>query len=177
MPFKNRTLLIVLPALLLVGCDLLGLGPDPRIAQREADAKAIGGACRHGLRSIEDCYTLNKGIAKSSIWTNTCGKTSSKAYALRFNQHRPQHQPHLRKKSSRNQKPRPRRADSRPCLASDAQVKHRHAFHMRGVREHVHHPGSRTKVACLVHQQTRISGQSRRIATHVHNAFGWLPVA
>jgi hypothetical protein len=68
MPFKNRTLLIVLPALLLVGCDLLGLGPDPRIAQREADAKAIGGACRHGLRSIEDCYTLNKGIAKSSIY-------------------------------------------------------------------------------------------------------------
>jgi hypothetical protein len=64
----NRNLLILLSALLLAGCDLLGLGPDPRIAQREADAKAIGGACRHGMRSIEDCYTLNKGIAKSSIY-------------------------------------------------------------------------------------------------------------
>jgi hypothetical protein len=68
MTHMNRNLFIVLPALLLAGCDLLGLGPDPRIAQREADAKAIGGACRHGLRSIEDCYTLNKGIAKSSIY-------------------------------------------------------------------------------------------------------------
>jgi hypothetical protein len=64
----TRNLLIVFSALLLAGCDLLGLGPDPRIAQREADAKAIGGACRHGLRSIEDCYTLNKGIAKSAIY-------------------------------------------------------------------------------------------------------------
>jgi len=47
---------------------MLGLGPDPRIAQKEADAKAIGGACRHGLRSIEDCYTLNKGINKAAIY-------------------------------------------------------------------------------------------------------------
>lgn len=68
MPPLSRNLLIVLPALLLAGCDLLGLGPDPRIAQREADAKAIGGACRHGMRSIEDCYTLNKGIAKAAIY-------------------------------------------------------------------------------------------------------------
>lgn len=59
---------IILPVLLLAGCDLLGLGPDPRIAQREADAKAIGGACRHGMRSIEDCYTLNKGISKSAVY-------------------------------------------------------------------------------------------------------------
>jgi hypothetical protein len=69
MPPTTRNLLIVVSALLLAGCDLLGLGPDPRIAQREADAKAIGGACRHGMRSIEDCYTLNKGIAKSAIYT------------------------------------------------------------------------------------------------------------
>jgi hypothetical protein len=47
---------------------MLGLGPDPKIAQREAEAKAIGGACRHGLRSIEDCYTLNKGINKAFIY-------------------------------------------------------------------------------------------------------------
>ncbi|MDD2924714.1 hypothetical protein [Rhodoferax sp.] len=64
----SRHLLILLTALLLSACDMLGLGPDPRIAQKEADAKAIGGACRHGLRSIEDCYTLNKGVNKASIY-------------------------------------------------------------------------------------------------------------
>lgn len=64
----SKHLLIVLTALLLSACDLLGLGPDPRIAQREADAKAIGGACRQGLRSIEDCYTLNKGVNKAAIY-------------------------------------------------------------------------------------------------------------
>ena len=64
----SRRLLILFMALLLSGCDLLGLGPDPRIAQREADAKAIGAACRNGLRSIEDCYVLNKGVNKAFIY-------------------------------------------------------------------------------------------------------------
>jgi hypothetical protein len=64
----SRRLLIILTALMLSACDLLGLGPDPRIAQKEAEAKAIGGACRHGLRNIEDCYTLNKGINKAAIF-------------------------------------------------------------------------------------------------------------
>jgi hypothetical protein len=64
----SRHLLIIFTALLLSACDMLGLGPDPKIAQKEADAKAVGGACRHGLRSIEDCYTLNKGVNKASIY-------------------------------------------------------------------------------------------------------------
>jgi hypothetical protein len=64
----TRYLLIIFTTLLLSACDMLGLGPDPRIAQKEADAKAIGGACRHGLRSIEDCYTLNKGVTKAAIY-------------------------------------------------------------------------------------------------------------
>lgn len=68
MPISKR-LLIVIVALLLSACDLLGLGPDPRIAQKEADAKATGGACRQGLRSIEDCYALNKGVNKAAIYT------------------------------------------------------------------------------------------------------------
>ena len=58
--------------LLLAGCDsglIPGLGPDPRAAQREADSKAIGGACRYGLRSIEDCYTLNPKATKAHIFT------------------------------------------------------------------------------------------------------------
>jgi hypothetical protein len=62
-------LLVPLIALLLAGCDIPGLGPDPRIAQREADAKAIGSGCRFGMRSIEDCYTLNEKASKADIFT------------------------------------------------------------------------------------------------------------
>lgn len=64
----SRRLLIALTAFAVTACDMLGLGPDPKIAQREAEAKAIGAACRHGLRSIEDCYALNKGINKANIY-------------------------------------------------------------------------------------------------------------
>ncbi|GAB4215314.1 MAG: hypothetical protein Fur007_13080 [Rhodoferax sp.] len=64
----TRALLLTSLVVPLSGCDLLGLGPDPRIAQKEADAKAIGAACRHGLRSIEDCYTLNKGVSRANIY-------------------------------------------------------------------------------------------------------------
>jgi hypothetical protein len=64
----SRHLLIIFMALLLSACDMLGLGPDPRIAQKEADAKAVGAACRNGLRSIEDCYALNKGVNKAFIY-------------------------------------------------------------------------------------------------------------
>ena len=61
-------LLIPAIALLLTACDIPGMGPDPRIAQREADAKAVGGACRHGLRSIEDCYSLNEEASKAAVF-------------------------------------------------------------------------------------------------------------
>lgn len=64
-----RRLLILAPALLmLAGCDIPGLGPDPKVVQREADAKATGGACRYALRGIEDCYTLNPKAPKSAIF-------------------------------------------------------------------------------------------------------------
>ena len=55
-------------ALLLSGCDLAALLADPKVAQKEADAKAIGGACRHGLRSIEDCYSLNEKASRSAVF-------------------------------------------------------------------------------------------------------------
>lgn len=54
--------------LLIAGCDMLGLGPDPRIAQRESDGRAIGGACRYALRGIEDCYVLNERSPKTAIF-------------------------------------------------------------------------------------------------------------
>jgi hypothetical protein len=61
--------LIITTLLLLSGCEIPGLGPDPRIAKKEADAKAIGSACRHGMRGIEDCYLQNEDISKSDIFT------------------------------------------------------------------------------------------------------------
>ncbi len=62
---------LLLPALslALAGCDQLGIESATAVnARREADAKAIGGACRHAARAIEDCYTLNKKAEKSAIY-------------------------------------------------------------------------------------------------------------
>lgn len=61
-------LLPLLLTLLLAGCDLEALLADPKVVQREADAKAIGGACRHGLRSLEDCYAINDKAPKAAVF-------------------------------------------------------------------------------------------------------------
>ncbi len=63
-------LAIALPlALTLTGCDAVtALMADPKAAQRIADSKAIGSACRHGLRSIEDCYALNERASKAAVF-------------------------------------------------------------------------------------------------------------
>jgi hypothetical protein len=53
----------------LAGCDIPGLGPDPRIAQREEEAKAVGGACRHAMRGLEDCYAQNPKSSKAAVFT------------------------------------------------------------------------------------------------------------
>ena len=53
---------------LLAACDIPGLGPDPRVAQREEEAKAIGGACRYAVRGIEDCYANNPKSSKAAIF-------------------------------------------------------------------------------------------------------------
>jgi len=63
-----RLLTALATTLLIVGCDIPGLGPDPRIAQREADGRAIGAACRHALRGIEDCYRLNERAPKTAVF-------------------------------------------------------------------------------------------------------------
>ena len=64
-----RLLAVTALVVLLAGCDKIpGLGPDPRVAQREEEAKAIGGACRHALRGLEDCYMLNPKAAKASVF-------------------------------------------------------------------------------------------------------------
>jgi hypothetical protein len=61
-------LLLTLPAW-LAGCDLLGIEPASSVAaRREAEGKAVGGACRHAGRAIEDCYTLNKRADKAAVF-------------------------------------------------------------------------------------------------------------
>ncbi len=66
--------LIVVASATLAGCEfdiekIPGLGPDPVVLAREADARAQGAACRHGLRSIEDCFNLNPRSSKAQIFT------------------------------------------------------------------------------------------------------------
>jgi len=64
-----RLTLISIAALMLAGCEIPGVYPDPKIAQREADAKATGGGCRHAMRGIEDCYTMNPKAPRAAVFT------------------------------------------------------------------------------------------------------------
>jgi hypothetical protein len=55
---------------LLAGCDQLGIeSATATQARTEADAKAVGSACRHAMRAIEDCYTLNPKAEKAAVYT------------------------------------------------------------------------------------------------------------
>lgn len=65
---RPRWIAAPLAVLALAGCDIPGLGPDPRVVQREAEAKAVGGACRHALRGLEDCFTLNPKASKAQVF-------------------------------------------------------------------------------------------------------------
>lgn len=54
---------------LLAGCDMLGIeSASASAARREAEGRAIGGACRHAGRALEDCYTLNKRFERAAIF-------------------------------------------------------------------------------------------------------------
>jgi len=51
------------------GCNLSGgESAEAVAARREADGKAVGGACRHAGRAIEDCYTLNRRADKAAVY-------------------------------------------------------------------------------------------------------------
>ena len=67
---RASTLFVVLTLpLLLAGCDLLGLEPASAVAARkEGEGKAIGGACRHAGRAIEDCFAQNKRADKAAVF-------------------------------------------------------------------------------------------------------------
>ncbi|WP_434064080.1 hypothetical protein [Roseateles aquae] len=65
-----RLSLLVCPLALLSGCEQLGIDDPAKIAAaKEAEGKAVGSACRHASRAIEDCYTLNPKAQKAAVFT------------------------------------------------------------------------------------------------------------
>ena len=63
-------LALALPLLAaLAGCEQLGIDDPVKVsAAREADARAIGSACRHAMRAIEDCYVMNPRAQKAAVY-------------------------------------------------------------------------------------------------------------
>lgn len=63
------TMLLPGLALLLAGCEQLGIeDPAKAAAAKEAEGKAVGSACRHAMRAIEDCYVLNPKAQKAAVF-------------------------------------------------------------------------------------------------------------
>ncbi len=64
-----RLTLLLAAALLAGGCDLLGIESTQALAERrEADGRAVGGACRHAGRALEDCYALNRKSDRAAVF-------------------------------------------------------------------------------------------------------------
>lgn len=69
---KAMRLTLFLPffGLLLAGCEQLGIeNPALVAAAREAEGRAVGSACRHSGRALEDCFFLNPRAQKAAIFT------------------------------------------------------------------------------------------------------------
>lgn len=70
---KIRFLILLALIPLTTGCDqlieLLELpNPAKEAALAEAEGQAIGSACRHAGRSLEDCYLLNPSAQKAAVF-------------------------------------------------------------------------------------------------------------
>lgn len=64
-----RITVLLAAALLVTGCDMLGIESTQAVAERrEADGKAVGGACRHAGRALEDCYALNRKADRAAVF-------------------------------------------------------------------------------------------------------------
>jgi len=65
----TRLPLVLLLLALLAGCEMLGIeSPEKLAALKEGEGKAVGSACRHANRAIEDCYTLNPKAQKAAVF-------------------------------------------------------------------------------------------------------------
>lgn len=72
--FRLRFLPLLLVTGWLAGCEQvtqqLGLeDPGKKAARQDAEGKAVGGACRHSGRAIEDCYSLYRWLPKDAVFT------------------------------------------------------------------------------------------------------------
>jgi hypothetical protein len=66
---RHLALALSVAAALLAGCDALGIDtPEKAAAAREADGKAIGAACRHAGRALEDCFAIYKKADRAAIY-------------------------------------------------------------------------------------------------------------
>ena len=70
---RHALIAIVFVSTLLAGCDMVtgAMGielPERVAAAREAEGKAVGGACRQAGRAIEDCYAMNKKAEKAAVF-------------------------------------------------------------------------------------------------------------
>ncbi len=66
---RSTLSLLMAATSLLAGCDQLGIeSPEKVAAARLAEGNAIGSACRHAGRAIEDCYALNKKADKAAVF-------------------------------------------------------------------------------------------------------------
>ena len=69
MRHTTRSLCLLAIASLLSGCEALGIETATQInAKKEAEAKAIGSACRHAVRSIESCFGSNPKAGKAAVF-------------------------------------------------------------------------------------------------------------
>ncbi|MCX8016652.1 MAG: hypothetical protein N2690_01925 [Rhodocyclaceae bacterium] len=65
---QKASILLLFP-FFLAACEQLGIeDPAKAAAAREAEGRAIGGACRHSGRALEDCYVLNPKAPKAAIY-------------------------------------------------------------------------------------------------------------
>lgn len=60
-------LLTPLLVLVLAGCEQIAVLDGSKAI--EAEGKAVGGACRHAGRALEDCYALNEKASKAAVFT------------------------------------------------------------------------------------------------------------
>lgn len=69
----QKALILTLCGLALAGCDQLGIfgieSPAQIAAAEEAEGRAVGSACRHGGRALEDCFARNKKASKAAIFS------------------------------------------------------------------------------------------------------------
>jgi hypothetical protein len=66
---RHLALPLCLCTALLAGCDALGIESASQVAERkQAEAHAIGSACRHAVRSIEDCFQTNPKAGKAAVF-------------------------------------------------------------------------------------------------------------